>query len=107
MPPTTPETMSEGCSCRCNSLSSRCKYWLYNLLLTLLFPLLLLYLGWRLARGKSRTGLRERLGFLPATVREYGRSEDTVIWIQAASVGEVNAVAPILEELRLRLPFAR
>lgn len=98
---TTPET------CACSKLSSLWKYRLYNLLLTLCFPLLAGYLVWRLVRGKSRAGLWERLGFLPATVREYGRSEDTVIWIQAASVGEVNAVAPILQELRLRLPLAR
>ncbi|NPV48034.1 MAG: 3-deoxy-D-manno-octulosonic acid transferase [Armatimonadetes bacterium] len=79
---------------------------IYNLLLALLFPLLLLYLGYRLLRGKSRAGLRERLGILPDHVREYGESEDTVVWIHAASVGEVNAVTPILRELRLRLPLA-
>jgi 3-deoxy-D-manno-octulosonic-acid transferase len=82
-------------------------YYLYNLLLALLFPLLVLYLGCRLLRGKSRAGLRERLGLLPDRLQEYGQSEDTVIWIQAASVGEVNAVSPILRELRLRLPLAR
>lgn len=82
-------------------------YYLHNTVLALLFPLLLLYLGWRLLRGKSRAGLRERLGFLPDRIREYGQSEDRVIWVQAASVGEVNAVTPILRELRLRLPLAR
>jgi 3-deoxy-D-manno-octulosonic-acid transferase len=82
-------------------------YYAYNLLLALLFPLLVIYLGYRLLRGKSREGLGERLGILPDRVRQYGASEDTVIWIQAASVGEVNAAAPILRELRLRLPLAR
>lgn len=81
-------------------------YVLYNVLLALLFPLVLLYLGWRLLRGKSREGLRERLGWLPDKLDEYARSEDPVIWIQAASVGEVNALAPILRELRLRVPLA-
>ncbi|MEN6302562.1 MAG: 3-deoxy-D-manno-octulosonic acid transferase [Armatimonadia bacterium] len=82
-------------------------YIIYNVFLALLFPLLLIYLGWRLLRGKSRQGLRERLGSLPESFDRFGTSEDPVIWIHAASVGEVNAVAPVLRELRLRLPLAR
>lgn len=81
-------------------------YALYNLVLALLFPLLLVYLGYRLLRGKSREGLRERLGMLPDRVREYAQSDELVVWVHAASVGEVNAVTPILRELRLRLPLA-
>lgn len=81
-------------------------YILYNLMLALLFPLVLLYLGWRLLRGKSREGLRERLGGLPDKLDYLAACEDPVIWIQAASVGEVNALAPILRELHLRMPLA-
>lgn len=82
------------------------EYFAYNIGLALLFPLILLYLGWRLLRGKSRAGLRERLGWLPDSLPSFDDTEDPVIWIQAASVGEVNALAPILRELRLRLPLA-
>ena len=82
-------------------------YIAYNICLALLFPLLLLYLGWRLLRGKSRAGLRERMGWLPDDLLRLEHPEDPVLWIQAASVGEVNALAPILRELRLRLPLAR
>ncbi|MHB8995184.1 MAG: 3-deoxy-D-manno-octulosonic acid transferase [Armatimonadota bacterium] len=81
-------------------------YTIYNILIALLFPLILLYLGWRLLRGKSREGLRERMGWLPEKLDGFADSEDPVVWIQAASVGEVNALAPILRELRLRLPLA-
>lgn len=81
-------------------------YVAYNIALALLFPLILLYLGWRILRGKSRVGLRERMGFLPDSLPDFDHTEDPVIWIQAASVGEVNALAPILRELRLQLPLA-
>lgn len=81
-------------------------FYAYNTALALLFPLILLYLGWRLLRGKSRAGLRERLGWLPDDFPNFDETEDPVIWIQAASVGEVNALAPILRELRLRVPLA-
>lgn len=94
-------------TCQTRLGRSSFQYILYNLGLALLSPLLLLYLGWRLFRGKSRQGLRERLGFLPDRVSDYCATDDTVIWIQATSVGEVNAVSPILRELRLRLPLAR
>jgi 3-deoxy-D-manno-octulosonic-acid transferase len=79
---------------------------LYNLGLAAGAPLLLGYLLWRLLRGKSREGLRERLGWLPPELRALGAAEDPVIWIHCASVGEVNAAAPVLRELRVRLPLA-
>jgi 3-deoxy-D-manno-octulosonic-acid transferase len=82
-------------------------YIVYNVLLTLAFPLVVVYLAVRLTRGKSRSGFMERLGLLPQRVRDFARSGDPVIWIQAASVGEVNAAAPILAQLRLHLPLAR
>jgi 3-deoxy-D-manno-octulosonic-acid transferase len=79
---------------------------LYNLMMTLLSPVLLLWVLVRLLRGKRGGGLAERLGWLPAAVIELGASADPVLWVHCASVGEVNAAAPILRELRVRVPLA-
>src|SRR5271155_1348127 len=52
--------------------------------------------------GKYRKGLAERLGRLPSRLRLPGEQE-LVIWVHAVSVGEVLAVAGLVEELRRRL----
>ncbi len=52
--------------------------------------------------GKYRAGLAERLGRVPARLRLPGEHE-RVIWVHAVSVGEVLAVAGLVEELRRRL----
>jgi len=81
---------------------------LYNLLCVLLLPAGAMYLLWRLlVRGKSREGLKERLGNVPASVRALGAGDDPVVWIHAVSVGEVAAVAPFVRQLRIKQPFAR
>ncbi len=81
---------------------------LYNLLLALCFPVIVAYLLWRLVvKGKSRQGLAERLGFIPAAVRERLAGDDPVVWVHAVSVGEVTAARPIIRELRRREPLLR
>jgi 3-deoxy-D-manno-octulosonic-acid transferase len=55
-----------------------------------------------LRHRKYRTGLGERLGAVPARLRDEG-GRDT-IWIHAVSVGEVLAVTRMVEELKARLP---
>lgn len=82
------------------------RFILYNLLIVLCLPLLLIYLGVRLLRGKQRRSLPEQLGALPPVIDELGRSTDPVIWMHCASVGEINAAAPILRELRVRVPLS-
>jgi 3-deoxy-D-manno-octulosonic-acid transferase len=67
------------------------------LLLAPLSPLLLLLPRWR-------QGLTERLGWLPAEVRRQASMAEGSLWVHAASLGEVNAVAPVLRELQGRLP---
>ena len=70
----------------------------YRLLAAALFPLVAahaLWLGWKHRDGRF---VRERLGF-------PGRPAATApVWIHAASVGEVNAVLPLITELRRRRP---
>jgi len=79
----------------------------YNLLLVLLSPVLLIILLYRMiVLGKSRDRLGERLGFVSPEAAEYGKHRDPVIWIQACSVGEVAAVAPVIVAVRRLEPLA-
>ena len=50
--------------------------------------------------GKYRAGLGERLGIIPARLKNDGRP---VIWVHAVSLGEVLAIAELVSELRKRL----
>jgi 3-deoxy-D-manno-octulosonic-acid transferase len=67
---------------------------LYSLVILLLIPLLLLRLFWRGFKAPAyRERWQERLGFLrPPVVQD-------VIWLHAVSVGEVQAVAPLIREI--------
>ncbi len=56
--------------------------------------------------GKYRRGFAERLGRLPSRLQLPGEQEP-VIWVHAVSVGEVLAVAGLVEELRRRFPQHR
>lgn len=83
--------------------------WLYRLLLTLLFPLIL-YSGWkrcRKAQTKSQQNSDEisiphcfasRLGRNPTPFQKGG------IWIHAVSVGETRSIFPLLKQLHVRYP---
>jgi 3-deoxy-D-manno-octulosonic-acid transferase len=70
--------------------------WVYRILF---LPLLLLaspYYLWRmLRRGGYGAGFSQRLGFLPNLPAHPKR-----IWIQAVSVGEIEAIGPLLRELK-------
>ena len=56
--------------------------------------------------GKYRQGLAERLGGVPSRLQLPATGEP-VLWVHAVSVGEVLAVAGLVEELRRRLPQHR
>lgn len=72
--------------------------WLYSLIWYLAAPLIALWwLKRALREPEWRHGLRERFGYL----RDY-RSDG--IWLHAASVGEVQAVMPLLHALQERWP---
>ena len=80
-------------------------YLLYSFVLLLLFLALLPYFVYQAARhGKYASGLKERLGWLPESVR--GDSRKT-IWVHAVSVGEFLAARPLIERLKSALPAAR
>jgi 3-deoxy-D-manno-octulosonic-acid transferase len=74
---------------------------LYSFLLCIGFALLLPYfLAQALRHGKYLVSLVERSGKLP---RELHQDAVGAIWIHAVSVGESNAVAPLVTQLRARV----
>ena len=56
-----------------------------------------------LRHGKYRKGFAERMGRIPARLHLPAQGEPT-IWVHAVSVGEVLAVAGLVEELQRRFP---
>ena len=63
-----------------------------------IYPLVGAYLTYRAAKGKEdRTRRAERFGFASAA-----RPQGPLIWFHAASVGETNAVVPLIREMRRR-----
>ena len=76
-------------------------YFVYSLLLTLGFIILLPRFAidaWR--NGKYVTGLRQRLGNLPA-INSNGKP---VIWLHCVSVGEAQAAQSLVREITNRFP---
>lgn len=71
---------------------------LYDLLILLLTPLAFTGLWWRARRQTGAgAGLGLRLGRVPVR-------SDRPLWLHAASVGEVQALAPLLRALRSQAP---
>jgi 3-deoxy-D-manno-octulosonic-acid transferase len=78
-------------------------YSLYNLLLLLASPVILVILA---AKQRCRRGLPERFGWRLS--RPGGtNSTEPVIWIHAVSLGEVVAVTPLVRKLHARFPEYR
>ncbi len=66
----------------------------YPLLINILSVPLTLYIIWIAIRNKDLRFLLQRLGLY------YGnKQQSTAIWIHAASVGEVNAAKPVIQQL--------
>ncbi|HPT96356.1 MAG TPA: glycosyltransferase N-terminal domain-containing protein, partial [Armatimonadota bacterium] len=76
----------------------RVMHLLYNTLIILALPALLVYFGYRWLRGKSREGWAERMGYLPVSTGE------PPIWVHAVSAGEAVAAEAVVRALRERLP---
>jgi tetraacyldisaccharide 4'-kinase len=82
--------------------ATRLIYFLYQLLQTALTPAIALYLLYRGLRDRRYfAGLRERLGFLPASLQTTGSG---AIWFHAVSVGEVLSLVELLRRLRAERP---
>ena len=77
---------------------------LSNCVLTLLLLPALPFIGLALLiRPRYRRGLRQRLSFLPLSV-QHRLAGQTVIWLHAASVGEILATRPFLSALKKQFP---
>jgi len=80
-------------------------YFVYSLVLSLLFIVLLPYFVYQaLRRGKYSGSFKERLGRLPASLRD---GERKTIWVHAVSVGEFLAARPLITRLKRDVPEAR
>ncbi len=79
-------------------------YLLYNILLVLsVFFLVPYYLLRGLRYGKSRRGIRERLGYYsPEQLVAIGKKR--IVWIHAVSVGETRAAIPLIKQIRTKYP---
>jgi len=57
-----------------------------------------------LTQKKARAGLSQKLGMVPDSIKVDSEKLKNGIWIHAVSVGEFNAVRPLVERLHERLP---
>ena len=79
-------------------------YLLYSLLLTVGFVVMLPWFAVDALRSRKYiTGLRQRLGKLPAIAID----ERPLIWLHCVSVGETEAARPLLRALQDRFPSYR
>jgi tetraacyldisaccharide 4'-kinase len=84
------------------TITARLIYLLYQLLLIALSPALGLYLLYRGFRNPAYfTGLKERFGFLPASLESTGMGS---VWFHAVSVGEVLSAVELIRRLRAERP---
>ena len=79
-------------------------FFLYNLLLTIGYVLLLprFLFDW-LRKGKYAAGISQRLGNLP----EFAQNEKPVLWLHCVSVGETQAARPLVKKILENFPDYR
>ena len=75
-----------------------CALPIYNLLLLLALPVIVVLL---LSKKRCQRGVLSRLGAVPEELRML---RPPVIWIHAASLGEVTAIVPMLRHMKERYP---
>jgi len=76
---------------------------LYNLIIWLLVPLAIIRLLYRGLMQPEYLGfLKERLGIYSS--RKYDTSEKETLWIHCVSVGETNAITPLIKMLIKKHP---
>jgi 3-deoxy-D-manno-octulosonic-acid transferase len=78
--------------------------WLYNVLLIILSPVILLVAWWL---PELREGLAERLGRWKDRSHIEGLGDGKAIWLHGVSAGEVRLIKPLIAELKRRLPGAQ
>lgn len=73
-------------------------YWIYNIGLCLALPVII---GLLLIKKRLQRGVGPRLGMVPSDLRNLPKP---VIWLHAASLGEVVAVVPLLRSVKQSIP---
>ena len=74
--------------------------WLFNFLYLLFFLIASPWILWRITQGKNRRGwLHKFLGLVPRRTQN-----GTCVWMHAVSVGEVNLLQPVIDELLAKEP---
>ncbi len=68
------------------------------------FWLLVLFAPFLLLKKKARAGLLQKLGFVGKELREKSQSLNGCVWFHAVSVGEFNAILPLLKAFASRHP---
>ncbi|MGD8560008.1 MAG: 3-deoxy-D-manno-octulosonic acid transferase [Gammaproteobacteria bacterium] len=81
-----------------NKQPSKAGFIRYRILLLVLWPALLLYTAFQAIRFGQWSYLLQRLGIY------FNIAGPTEFWIHAASVGEVNAAAPLIHAIRKKHP---
>jgi 3-deoxy-D-manno-octulosonic-acid transferase len=72
-------------------------YYCVFLILLLAWPILLI-------KKKTRVGLGQKLGFIPAAIKAKGESLHGCVWFHAVSVGEFNAILPLVKAFNAKHP---
>lgn len=72
-------------------------YYFVFVVLAFLSPFLLL-------KKKARAGLGQKLGFVPAAIRTKAPELKNCVWFHAVSVGEFNAILPLVKAFHERHP---
>lgn len=71
-----------------------------------LFIILVVAGPFLLLKKKARAGLKQKLGFVPNEIKEISHKLEKCIWIHAVSVGEFNAVFPLVQKIKEEYPDA-
>ena len=80
-------------------------YLLYSLAIGLLFLALSPYFVYQAVRhGKYASSLKQRMGWLPDSVRSDGRR---TVWVHCVSVGEFLAARPLIKQIETWSPELR
>ncbi len=77
---------------------------LYSAVLYLLVPVTVYHLIWR---GFRQVEYFQRWNERYAVYRDAPRTDDSIVWVHAVSVGEVNAIAPLVNVLLATRPDLR
>ena len=74
---------------------------IYKVLTYILFPFLILYTFFRKVK-KKEDALRYKEKIFPGSFNIIKKKNSKLIWFHAASVGELNSILPIINELNLK-----